>query len=124
MLVAGDSPRFAAHGLRGSYLKHGLDPQEDALKRGLRPGGPGWGRDPRPGQLATAAPDGTPTTTPVPGEPGDYPAYYAGVRDAILGRGPNPVPPEEAVAVMAVLELALESARQGRELAFAAPGAE
>ena len=123
MLVAGDSPRFAAHGLRGSYLKHGLDPQEDALKRGDRPGGPGWGRDPRPGQLATAAPDGTPTTAPVPGEPGDYPAYYAGVRDAILGRGPNPVPPEEAVEVMAVLELALESARQGRELAFAAPDA-
>ena len=123
MLVAGDSPRFAAYGTRGSYLKHGLDPQEDALKRGECPGGPGWGQDPRPGLLATAAPDGTVTTTPVPGEPGDYPAYYAGIRDAILGQGPNPVPSAEAVEVTAVLELALESARQGRKLAFAAPGA-
>ena len=69
-------------------------------------------------RIATAAPDGTATATPVPGEPGDYPAYYAGVRDAVLGRGPNPVPPGEAVEVMAVLELALESARQGRELAL------
>jgi predicted dehydrogenase len=120
MLVAADSPRFAAHGTSGSYLKHGLDPQEDALKRGERPGGPGWGwgRDPRPGLLTTAGPDGTMTTVPVPGEPGDYPAFYAGVRDAILGRGPNPVPPEEAVEVMAVLELALASAAEGRELAF------
>jgi len=38
------------------------------------------------------------------------------VRDAILGVGPNPVPPEDAVALMALLDLGGRSAREGRAL--------
>jgi predicted dehydrogenase len=118
MLAAAETPRFAAHGTLGSYVKHGLDPQEDALKRGEAPGSPGWGEDPRPGTL-TAWEDGAPVARPAPGPPGDYPAFYAAFRDAALGRGPNPVPAEEAAAVVAVLELAVRSAEEGgRELAF------
>jgi predicted dehydrogenase len=123
MLSAAETPRFAAHGTLGSYVKHGLDAQEDALKRGEAPGGPGWGADPRPGTLTTRE-DGAPVARPAPGPPGDYPAFYAAFRDAVLGRGPNPVPAEEAATVVAVLELALRSAGQGgRELPFAGEGA-
>ena len=47
--------------------------------------------------------------TGVAGQPwavpaGDYLRYYAGVRDAMLGRGANPVTPAQAIATMAVLE--------------------
>ena len=48
--------------------------------------------------------------------PGDYPAYYAGVRDAILGVGPNPVPTAEVIRVIGLLELGLQSAHEGRTL--------
>jgi hypothetical protein len=44
MLVPGETPRFTLHGTLGSYVKHGLDPQEDALKRGSSEAGCPAGR--------------------------------------------------------------------------------
>jgi scyllo-inositol 2-dehydrogenase (NADP+) len=117
MLALGETPRFTLHGTLGSYVKYGLDTQEDALKRGEMPGGREWGFDPRDGTLTTWR-NGAPQVRAVPTERGDYRAYYADLRDAVLGRKPNPVPVEEAVAVMAVLELASESAAGGCELPF------
>ncbi|MGL6155791.1 MAG: oxidoreductase, partial [Ralstonia mannitolilytica] len=38
---------------------------------------------------------------------------YAAVRDAIAGARPNPGPPVQAVAVMAVLEAAVAAAQTG-----------
>lgn len=115
MLVAAPGPRLIVHGTRGSYIKHGLDAQEDALRAGVRPPAPDWGVDPQPGTLTIWAGDAA-ETRPLPSQPGDYPAYYAALRDAILGRGANPVPPEQAIAVMRLLELARRSAEQRREL--------
>jgi predicted dehydrogenase len=51
MLVAASAPRFAVHGTQGSFVKRGLDAQEDALKAGVRPTWPpqpDWGIDPGP----------------------------------------------------------------------------
>lgn len=115
MLAPAPGPRFVVQGTAGGFVKHGLDSQEDALKAGQRPPVPGWGEDPRPGALTTWEGE-TPTTREVPAIPGDYPAYYAALRDAILGLGPNPVPPEEAIAVMGLIDLARRSAAEGREL--------
>src|SRR5207253_2179692 len=42
-LVAAARPRFAVHGTAGSFVKHGLDPQEAQLKAGLDPRDPGFG---------------------------------------------------------------------------------
>jgi predicted dehydrogenase len=97
-------PRLIVHGTRGSFVKHGLDGQEDALKAGARPGGPGWGVDPRPGVLHRVAADGRVAEVPFESVPGDHRAFYDGVRNHVAGRAPNPVPPGEAIAVMALLE--------------------
>ncbi|MBU4436522.1 MAG: oxidoreductase, partial [Alphaproteobacteria bacterium] len=35
--------RLAVHGTRGSFIKSGLDAQEDHLKAGMKPGAPGYG---------------------------------------------------------------------------------
>jgi predicted dehydrogenase len=116
MTVASDL-RMAVHGTQGSFVKQGLDPQENSLKTGVVPGAPGWGVDPRPGALTL--PDGDATTSRlVEGVAGDYPAYYAGIRDALSGHGPNPVPPEEALAVMELIDLAARSAAEGREISL------
>jgi predicted dehydrogenase len=115
MLAAAPGPRLLVQGTLGSYVKHGLDTQEDALKAGARPPAPGWGVDPVAGAL-TRWDDGRAETRDQPSLPGDYPAYYAAVRDAILGRGPNPVPPEQAIAVMRLIELGQRSAAERREL--------
>ena len=116
-LVAAETPRFALDGTGGSYIKYGLDTQEEALKRGKVPGNAGWGRDPRQGNLFT--PKGKSThTKPVPNLRGNYLKYYEAVRDALLKGNSNPVPPEEALRVMQVLEMGEESARLGKKLKF------
>jgi len=107
--------RMAVHGTEGSFHKQGLDEQENALKAGIVPGSEGWGADPRPGTLTT--PDGEATTSRVvEGVPGDYLAYYAAIRDALSGHGDNPVPPDQALAVMELIALAQRSAAEGREV--------
>jgi predicted dehydrogenase len=118
-MMAANDLRYSVHGTRGSFVKMGLDSQEDALKAGRTPGDALWGHDTRPGTLTTVDGDRT-STRIVQGEPGDYRRFYAGVRDAIRGTSPNPVPATEALAVMRLIELGLASAAERRELAVAA----
>lgn len=116
MTIASDL-RLAVHGTKGSFVKQGLDPQENALKAGIVPGAEGWGVDPRPGTLTVSDGEGT-ASRGVEGVPGDYLAYYAAIRDALSGHGDNPAPPEEALLVMQLIELAARSAAEGRELSL------
>jgi len=112
MLAAGGVPRFLAQGTTGSWLKQGADRQEDALKAGVRPGGPDWGQDPDPGWLIEAAGERQALPTPA----GDHRRYYLALVEALAGRAANPVPPAQACALMALLETAQRSAREGRAL--------
>jgi len=117
-LAAHPAPRYLLHGTGGSYVKHGVDPQEDALRAGGRPGGEGWGLDPADGELSLPQGDGGVRVERVPTLRGDYTRYYAAVRDAILGRGPAPVTPNQAVELMELLDLGRRSAREGRVLSL------
>lgn len=96
-------PRFRVLGDRAGYTKFGLDGQEDALKAGGRPGEPGWGLETpdRYGQLGV---DGDLRT--VTSASGAYQDFYAAMRDAVRGEGEVPVRPEEAIAVLEVIEQA------------------
>lgn len=117
MLVAAESPRYVVHGMRGSYVKYGLDPQEDRLKAGDFPPAEEWGYDMRDGVLTLADGEGVKEETLMT-QPGNYPAYYAAVRDAISGRGNNPVTAEEAIQVMELIELGLQSAEKRQTLSL------
>lgn len=116
-LAAHAAPRYIVHGTRGSYIKHGVDPQEDALRAGQRPPMAGWGADPQDGELVVPGSNGgEPQRRVWPTRAGNYLEYYAAVRDAILGHGPNPVPPEQAVALMELLDIGQQSAAEGRAI--------
>ena len=115
-LAAHAAPRYIVHGTRGSYVKRGVDPQEDALRAGGRPLDAAWGADPIDGELTVCAADGRMQTRKLPTKAGNYVAYYAALRDAILGKGPNPVSPEQAVELMELLDLGRQSAIEGRAL--------
>lgn len=103
------------HGTQGSYIKFGVDPQEDRLKAGERLPQADWGYDMRDG-IVTLSHDNVLTEKPLLTLPGNYPAYYAGIRDAIWGTAPNPVPATEAIKVMELIELGIASDQQKKAL--------
>jgi len=113
MLVAGGSPRFTVHGTRGSVVKPMADRQEAQLLAGMSPGAPGWGDD--ADDLLLHHGDGQ--VMRMPSLPGDQRRYYMALRDAVHGQGDNPVSPQQAITVMAVLEAAITSAAEGRAVA-------
>lgn len=120
-LLAAPRARFALHGTGGSFVKHGIDPQEAVLRAGGRPTDPGYGEDaPTAFGLLTRA-DGS--TAPVPSARGDWRGYYAGMVAAIWDGAPAPVPAEAALAVMDLIALARRSAAEGRKLAVDGEGA-
>ncbi|MGM0544610.1 MAG: oxidoreductase [Pseudomonadota bacterium] len=115
-LVAEPTPRFRIHGTRGSFVKYGLDPQEDRLKAGESPA-PQWGDDTQNGMLTLQEGEGE--DAPLvrrehSTQPGDYLAYYQGVAGAILDGTPLPVDIDDALRSMALLEAGLDSHRQRR----------
>jgi predicted dehydrogenase len=103
--VGGRSLRVS--GTRAGIETPGLDPQEDQLAAGLRPGDATWGEG-EPARFADA--DGERW---MPIEPGAYVRFYAGVRDALRDGRPMPVNPRDSVAGLRVIEAARRSARSG-----------
>ena len=103
LVAAQPGPRFRVLGDRAAFVKHGSDPQEEALRAGHKPDEAGFGEEPpeRWGLLGTEG-----ATTPVPTAPGDYSAFYAGVAQSIREGAPPPVDPNDAVQVLEVLEAA------------------
>ncbi|WP_182874364.1 Gfo/Idh/MocA family oxidoreductase [Microbispora sp. H10670] len=152
--VAGlPGPRLRVLGSRAAYVKWGLDPQEERLRAGERPGPAdfghsedppaGWGTE-RRDSLDTERHDGWDTerrdswgtepperwgtfgvegdVRPVRTEPGAYQRFYEGVVACLRDGAPPPVPAEEAVAAIAVLEAARLSASLGQVVPVPAHG--
>jgi predicted dehydrogenase len=116
-LTTPSRPRFHLRGTKGNYLKLGLDPQEAALNKVTRIDDPAWGKEPA-AEWGTLHVDvnGSTVTRSIEPIPGNYRLYYAGVRDALLGKSPAPVPAVAAWRVARLLEWALESSDKRREI--------
>jgi predicted dehydrogenase len=112
-LVSGGSARFAVHGERASVVKQKPDVQEDQLRAGMLPGAPDWGLDPDAALLYVGATDDTRVLETARG---DQRGYYVALREALLGRAPNPVLPEQGSSVMAIIEAAFRSEKDGRRV--------
>jgi predicted dehydrogenase len=117
-LAAEPRPRFSLRGTAGGYIKRGVDPQEGALNHVTRIDDHEWGREPEAewGTLLLDC-EGTLVSTRVEPERGDYRLFYAGVRDALLSKGPAPVEALEAWRAIRLLEYAVESSQARREIA-------
>src|SRR5262249_40045515 len=108
-MSASTGPRFWICGKDASFTKYGLDPQEDGMKAGGDLKSPDWGAQPESawGKLTTANGE-----QKIPTIPGDYRPYYENVRDAILGKAKIAVTAEDALNVMRVLEMSIESSKK------------
>ncbi len=103
-------PRLRVLGDRAAFTKHGLDPQEAALRAGGRPGDLGWGEE--PGELWGTLGVGDEVET-IASDPGCYEAFYAELVEAMRAGTAPPVAPEDSVAGLVVLEAARRSAETG-----------
>jgi predicted dehydrogenase len=113
-LVCEPSPRFVLYGTEGSYVKYGLDPQEEALKQGASPSQPNWGAEaPESWGMHTQC-DGKVTREKYPTLPGRYPEYYDNLYRAINGQEELAVTAEQARDVIRLIELAQQSDTEKR----------
>jgi len=118
LAVAG-GPRFQIFGTAGSYVKFGWDTQEEALKKGERPGESlPWGQDPQSGMLAQPDGDGI-KTIEVPNLPGDYRRFYEQLREALLTGTAPPVTIDETRNVMRLLEAGIASSASRCDVSLA-----
>ena len=105
-----------AYGSGGSYVARGTDVQAQAIFAGRRPVDEGdkWGYDTLEhwGTLNTAA-----GSVAVPSEQGAYQDYYTRFAAALRGDGDFPVPAEQAVQTLEVLDAARISAAENRVVA-------
>lgn len=111
-LVREEGPRFILHGTEGSFVKFGIDPQEQALKEKQIPGGEKWGAESEKwwGKLNTTI-DGKHVEGPYETVPGNYLAFYDNFYDAVRADKPLAVQPAEARDVIRLIEASHESNR-------------
>lgn len=102
-LSALEGPRFRALGTAGAWHTFGKDPQEAALRAGVEPDAPGFGRESeaQAGELSR----GDDTSRTRPGV-GDYGRFYRELADALRNGAPLPVDPQDSVEVLALIEAA------------------
>jgi len=113
-------PHFLIHGTKGSFVKYGMDPQEERLRSGSFPQGKDWGanwgvEDEK--WWGTFSPVGEPSGK-VKTERGDYRGFYANMRDAIEKKAPLEVTPEQALRTMRAVMLAHKSSKERRTVGW------
>lgn len=111
-LVREPGPKFSLHGTHGSFLKYGIDPQEEALKKGLLPKDTDWGKEPESlwGIMNTDK-RGLHYVGKIETVSGNYSAFYDNLYDTIVHGAELAVKPEEAINVIQIIEAAYESSK-------------
>lgn len=109
-------PHLLLHGTGGSFIKFGMDPQEEILRGPNCPDGLDWGKD---WGLEPEKQWGTLTRVgeaprKIQTERGDYRGYYANIRDVIEEKAPLEVTPEQFLRTQRALVLAHKSSREKR----------
>ncbi len=119
MLVKEAGPVYVLYGYNGTFVKYGMDVQEEALKNGLKPGTPGWGIEPQElwGHVTRDA-AGKTVTEIIESEPGRYQDLFQNVYEAIADGKELLVKPEQARTTIRIIELAFQSNREKRTITY------
>jgi predicted dehydrogenase len=108
-------PGYALHGMKGSFLQQRSDMQEQQLLAGEIPSLESWCAAPsEPDGLLHTEIDGKIIRKKQTSSPGNYMGYYDDLYKSLMGQGPNPVPAEDGIKTIRVIEAALESSKEGK----------
>jgi predicted dehydrogenase len=118
-LVREPGPLYAVHGVHGSFVKYGIDPQEEALKLHQIPGSPGWGTEPEKfwGKLNTSI-NGLHYEGKIETLPGNLLGYYDNLYEVIRDGKELAVKPEQAMHVIQLIEAAMKSNEERRSIQY------
>ncbi len=106
---------YTIHGMKGTFLQQRSDLQEKQLQEGARPSLEEWCIVPeQPDGILHTESDGVIVRKDTRSKAGNYMGYYDDINKALTGQGPNPVPPEDGLKNMRIIEAALMSASEGR----------
>jgi scyllo-inositol 2-dehydrogenase (NADP+) len=120
LLVRELGPSIVILGEQGSYVKHGMDIQEQALMEGQLPNEiQNWGKEPETmwGKLNTDI-NGIHVVGKVESEPGDYRKFYQNVFNAITEGEELLINPQDARNTVRIVELAIKSSAEKRTVKF------
>lgn len=120
MLVREPLPHFILSGINGSFVKFGMDVQEEALKNGTTPLNIAhWGEEPEDiwGKINTDV-NGVHRQGKIASERGDYREFFQNVYDAIRLQEPLMVTAQQARDTIKIIELAMKSNHQKCTLKF------
>lgn len=103
-------PKFSMHGKKGSFVKYGIDQQEDHLKAGQMPGTDDFGVDPVEayGKAVYDDEEGVRREVIVPTVLGDYGRVYDFMYEAVLNDEDKLVSDEDVLAAMTIMEEAFK----------------
>jgi scyllo-inositol 2-dehydrogenase (NADP+) len=117
LLVREPVPRYILHGTSGSFLKWGLDPQEEALKQGKNPNDPDWGKESKEWWgLLNIEKDNGQFREKYETLPGNYNAFYDNIFDSIAHGTELAVKPEEALDVIRIIDAVKKSSVQQKTI--------
>lgn len=120
MLVREPLPRLILLGINGSYVKYGMDVQEEALKAGFTPlTKENWGIEPDDawGTINTEM-NGQHIVGKIESEKGNYGVFYLNVYNTISGKEDLIVTPLQARNNVRIIQLAMQSAKEKRTIDF------
>jgi len=128
LLVAGKATPFPGHrlavlGTRASARVAWTDSQEAALRDGMSPAAASWGGEPATSavEVCAAAGLGESEVHRIPAPRGGWNTFYPRVLRAIREGQPPPVPLQDAVETMRVLDAARTSAAGGATIVLSPP---
>jgi scyllo-inositol 2-dehydrogenase (NADP+) len=114
MLSLTPRPRLVVLGTKGSYVKNGFDPLENALRNSLVPLDDAWMLEQEEHWGVAAIVENRQTVQKRVASHGDWRDFYVNVRDAMLGKAQLLVTPQQVLDVMTTLELAQRSNSERR----------
>lgn len=109
------NPVFRLEGTRGSFVKYGIDPQEAQLQAGIMPDDATFGADAVDDYGILY--DGDGNAEAIATQNGDYAAFYRNLVMTLNAREELLVKPQEALAVIRLIEIVQQSSRQGKTIA-------
>jgi scyllo-inositol 2-dehydrogenase (NADP+) len=104
---------YQLHGMKGSFLQQRSDMQEQKLLEGVVPSVESWCPAPvKPDGLLHTEINGVAVKEDITSAPGNYMGYYDDLYKFLTGDAPNPVPPEDGIKTVRIIEAALQSAKE------------